>query len=188
MRWKTLGARRFTQLSAVWVGAVAVGAAMAALVHNQAAAIAMACLLGLPLIVWLTFRTRDPIERTIRALQASVANYSDGNFGHSLIVECPEELRPLLQAHNELGQVLRAERSNLVQRELMLETIVENSPVSLVLIDNYRRVAYANGTARQLIGDGRTLEGEDFDALLQRLPPAMRNAFASGEEIGRAHV
>jgi two-component system nitrogen regulation sensor histidine kinase NtrY len=182
MRWRTLAEKWRTQLSIVWVGGVAVGAAMAAFVHNQAAGIAMACLLGLPLVVWLTIRTRDPIERTIRALQASVANYSDGNFGHSLIIDCPEELRPLLQVHNELGQVLRAERNNLVQRELMLETIVENSPVSLVLIDNYRRVAYANGTARQLIGDGRTLEGEDFDALLQRLPPAMRNAFASGED------
>lgn len=182
MRLRTLSARWFTQLSIAWVGGVVVGAAVAALLHNQAAAIAMACLLSLPVSAWLTFRTRDPIERTIRALQASVANYSDGNFGHSLIVDGPEQLRPLLQVHNELGQVLRAERNNLVQRELMLETIVENSPVSLMLIDNYRRVAYANGAARQLIGDGRTLEGEDFDALLQKLPPAMRLAFASGED------
>jgi PAS domain-containing protein len=78
--------------------------------------------------------------------------------------------------------VLRAERSNLVQRELMLETIVENSPVSLVLIDNYCRVAYANGTARQLIGAGRTLEGQDFGVLMQALPSAMRQAFTSGED------
>ena len=162
MRWRTLAAKWRTQLSIVWVGGVAVGAAMAALVHNQAAGIAMACLLGLPVSVWLTFRRRDPIERTIRALQALVANYSDGNFGHSLIVDCPEELRPLLQVHNELGQVLRAERGNLAQREIMLETIVENSPVSLVLIENHDRVAYANGAARQLIGDGRTLDGQDF--------------------------
>jgi two-component system nitrogen regulation sensor histidine kinase NtrY len=182
MRWRTLAAKWRTQLSIVWAGGVAVGATMAALVHNQAAGMAMACLLGWPVIVWLTFRTRDPIERTIRALQASVANYSDGNFGHSLIVDCPEELRPLLKVHNELGHVLRAERSNLVQRELMLETIVENSPVSLVLIDNYGRVAYANGTARQLIGDGRTLEGQDFGVLMQGLPPAIRQAFTSGED------
>ena len=182
MRWRTLSARWCTQLSVVWVGGVVAGAALAALIHHQAAGIALACLLGLPVSLWLTFRTRDPIERTIRALQASVANYSDGNFGHSLIVDGPEELRPLLQVHNELGRVLRAERSNLVQRELMLETIVENSPVSLVLIDNHSRVAYANGTARQLIGDGRTLEGEDFGVLMQRLPPAMRQAFTSGED------
>lgn len=142
----------------------------------------MACLSGLPISIWLVFRTRDPIERAIRALQASVANYSDGNFGHSLIVDCPEELRPLFQVHNELGRVLRAERGNLVQRELMLETIVENSPVSLALIDNHGRVAHANGTARQLIGDGRRLEGEDFVALMQGLPSAMRQALASGED------
>jgi two-component system, NtrC family, nitrogen regulation sensor histidine kinase NtrY len=182
MRWRTLSARWCTQLSAAWVGGVGVGAAVAAVVHNQAAGIAMASLLGLPVSLWLTFRTRDPVERTIRALQASVANYSDGNFGHSLIVDCPEELRPLLQVHNELGEVLRAERNNLVQRELMLETIVENSPVSLVLVDSHSRVAYANGAARQLIGDGRTLGGEDFGFLLQSLPPAMRQAFTSGED------
>lgn len=182
MRWRTLAARRSAQLSIMWVGGVAVGAAVAALLHNQAVGIAMACLSGLPISIWLVFRTRDPIERTIRALQASVANYSDGNFGHSLIVDCPEELRPLFQVHNELGRVLRAERSNLVQRELMLSTIVENSPVSLVLIDKYRRVAYANGAARQLIGDGRTLEGEAFAALMQGLPSAMRQALASGED------
>ena len=182
MRWRTLAARWRTHLSIVWVGGVVVGAAMAALVHNRAAGIAMACLVGIPVSVWLAFRTRDPIERTILALQASVANYSDGSFGHSLIVDCPEELRPLLQVHNELGQVLRAERNNLVQRELMLETIVENSPVSLVLIDNHSRVAYANGAARQLIGDRRRLEGEDFAALMQGLPGAMRQAFISGED------
>jgi two-component system, NtrC family, nitrogen regulation sensor histidine kinase NtrY len=182
MRLRTLSARWFTQLSIAWVGGVVVGAAVAALVHNQAAAVAMACLLGLPVSVWLTFRTRDPIERAIRALQASVANYSDGNFGHSLIVDGPEELRPLLEVHNELGQVLRAERSNLVQRELMLETIVENSPVSLVLIENHSRVAYANGAARQLIGGGRRLEGEHFAALMQGLSAAMRQAFTSGED------
>ena len=182
MRWRTLAAKWRTQLSIVWVGGVAVGAAMAALVHNQAAGIAMACLLGLPVSVWLTFRRRDPIERTIRALQALVANYSDGNFGHSLIVDCPEELRPLLQVHNELGQVLRAERGNLAQREIMLETIVENSPVSLVLIENHDRVAYANGAARQLIGDGRTLDGQDFAVLMRGSPVVMRQAFTSGED------
>ena len=99
-----------------------------------------------------------------------------------LLWTAPDELRPLLQVHNELGQVLRAERSNLVQRELMLETIVENSPVSLVLIDNHGRVAYANRAARQLIGDGRALEGEDFHVVLQRLPSAMRAAFGPGED------
>jgi two-component system nitrogen regulation sensor histidine kinase NtrY len=182
MRWRTLAAKRSTQLSMMWVGGVVVGAALAALLHNQAVGIAMACLLGLPLSIWLVFRARDPIDRTIRALQASVANYSDGNFGHSLIVDCPEELRPLLQVHNELGRVLRSERSNLVQRELMLETIVENSPVSLALIDDHGRVAYANGTARQLIGDGRILGGEDFEVLLQGLPSGLRQAFISGED------
>jgi two-component system, NtrC family, nitrogen regulation sensor histidine kinase NtrY len=182
MRWRTLAAMQWTRLSVVWVGGVAVGASVVVLARNQAAGIAIACLTGLVVSLWLTTRKLDPIERAIRALQASVANYSDGNFGHSLILDCPEELRPLFQVHNELGDVLRTERRNLVQRELMLETIVENSPVSLVLIDNHRRVAYANGTARQLIGDGRTLEGEDLNALLQRLPPAMRLAVASGED------
>jgi two-component system nitrogen regulation sensor histidine kinase NtrY len=60
--------------------------------------------------------------------------------------------------------------------------VVQNTPVALVLTDPRQRVVYANIAARQLLGEGRSLEGEDFGALLQRSPQALQDAVAAGDD------
>src|SRR6185295_6892043 len=96
------------------------------------------------------------------------------------------ELGALVQQHNTLGHALRDQRQHLVQRELLLDTVVQNTPVALVLVDvalvDRQRVAYANIAARQLLGGGRSLEGGDFAALLEAAPAAVRQAAQSGED------
>src|SRR3990170_1047660 len=58
--------------------------------------------------------------------------------------------------------------------------MVQNTPVSMVLVDPSRRVVHANLAARRLLGEGRKLEGQDFDVLLERTDAAVREAFARG--------
>jgi nitrogen fixation/metabolism regulation signal transduction histidine kinase len=85
-----------------------------------------------------------------------------------------------------MGNVLREQRQALAQRELLLDTMVQNTPVSMLLVasgnDGMRRVVYANLAARKLLGDGRILEGRPFDALLQALPPQLREALRLGSD------
>jgi nitrogen fixation/metabolism regulation signal transduction histidine kinase len=50
----------------------------------------------------------------------------------------------------------------------------------MVLVDPARRIVHANLAARRLLGEGRRLEGQDFDALLRRTDPAVQEAFARG--------
>jgi len=50
----------------------------------------------------------------------------------------------------------------------------------MVLVDPSRRVVHANLAARKLLGGGRKLEGQSFDALLARTPEAVREAFERG--------
>jgi len=52
--------------------------------------------------------------------------------------------------------------------------------VAMLLVDPSRRVVHANIAARKLLGEGRKLEGMDFDALLARTPEAVREAFERG--------
>jgi two-component system nitrogen regulation sensor histidine kinase NtrY len=52
-----------------------------------------------------------------------------------------------------------------VQRELLLDTVVQNTPVALVLTDSGGRVAYANIAARHLFNEGAALQGLDFAKL-----------------------
>ena len=61
---------------------------------------------------------------------------------------------------------MRDQRLALVQRELLLDTMVQNTPVAMLLVDPSRRIVHANLAARKLLGEGRKLEGQAFDAML----------------------
>src|SRR5690606_29885642 len=131
----------------------------------------------LAVAVWRTF---VPLRALFRALAGTVAGYRDGDFSFSISWGRYSDVLELVAAHNELGNVLREQRNTLVQRELLLDTMVQNTPVAIVLLDLGRRVVLANLAARRTIGDGRRLEGRPLDELLEAVPPSMREAFAVG--------
>ncbi|TDK23291.1 ATP-binding protein [Luteimonas aestuarii] len=129
------------------------------------------------LVVWRTF---VPLRALFRALAGTVAGYRDGDFNFGITWDRYGDLIELVDAHNELGHALREQRVALVQRELLLDTMVQNTPVGMLLLDPNRRVVLGNLAARKMMGDGRKLEGGSLDALLHDAPPAVRDAFARG--------
>ena len=139
-------------------------------------------LLLMPLAFWLAGQVMSPVSRLLRALEGAVASYRDGDFSFSIAVERRDELGELIRMHNALGQTLREQRQHLVQRELLLDTVVQNTPVALVLTDASNRVAYANIASRHLFNEGRSLHGLDFSELLSDAPDALRRAVESGED------
>ena len=139
------------------------------------------CLLALmPLVLWLAGVVMAPIRRLLRALEGAVASYRDGDFSFSIATERRDELGELIRMHNALGQTLREQRQHLAQRELLLDTVVQNTPVALVLSNASGRVAYANLAARQLFHEGRSLHGLDFIQLLTTAPASLRRAVEEG--------
>ncbi|SEI50028.1 sensor histidine kinase [Frateuria terrea] len=137
----------------------------------------------LPLALWLGALVMAPIRRLLRALEGAVASYRDGDFSFSISADRRDELGELIRMHNALGQTLREQRQHLVQRELLLDTVVQHTPVSLVLANTQGRVAYANIAARHLFNEGRSLNGLDFGELLLNVPEALRRAVESGEDV-----
>ncbi|MBP6796865.1 MAG: HAMP domain-containing histidine kinase [Luteimonas sp.] len=143
-----------------------------------AASVATLCVGALMgLVVWRTF---VPLRALFRALAGTVAGYRDGDFSFGITWNKYSDLIELVDAHNELGNALRDQRLALVQRELLLDTMVQNTPVSMLLLDAGRHVVLGNLAARKMMGDGRRLEGHSLDALLERAPDAVREAFARG--------
>ncbi|HME38717.1 MAG TPA: ATP-binding protein [Steroidobacteraceae bacterium] len=135
-------------------------------------------------VIWLAARVMSPVAQLLRALTATVASYREGDFSVSLAIDRDDELGELMQAHNELAAALRTQRAHLVQRELLLDTVMQNSPVALVLVDAQERIAYANIAARHMLSEGRSLNGLYFGAALTRAPPALRGAIsASGDSL-----
>ena len=129
------------------------------------------------IVIWRTF---VPLRALFRALVGTVAGYRDGDFSFGITWDKYSDLIELVDAHNELGNTLREQRLGLVQRELLLDTMVQNTPVAMLLLDPSRRVVLGNLAARKMVGDGRKLEGHTLDALLERAPAAVREAFARG--------
>ena len=136
----------------------------------------------LPLSWWLAHQVMAPVSRLLRALESAVASYRDGDFSMSIAINRRDELGRLIRVHNELGQTLREQRQHLVQRELLLDTVVQNTPVALVLTDALGRVAYANIASRHLFNNGSSLVGLDFAEILSGAPEALREAVESGED------
>jgi len=166
----------------VGAGGALAGLGLPRLIESPAIAFAAALGLGLLPAMWLARRALRPARRLLRAMSGAVASYRDGDFSLSLVVDRDDELGELLVAHNELGRALREQRSHLVQRELLLDTVTQNSPVVLLLVDGHRRIVYANLAARHLFNDGRSLLGQDFAELLQRYPQGLQNATQAGAD------
>lgn len=142
------------------------------------AALVAAVVVMLPLIAWLAARWLAPLLRLTRALEGAVLSYRDGDFSLNLTPDGPRELAVLTRLHAELGLALREQRQHLAQRELLLDTVVQNTPVALVLTGPGGKIAIANLAARQLLSDGRSLAGLDFAAVIAPLPEALREALA----------
>ncbi|ROU04424.1 sensor histidine kinase [Lysobacter enzymogenes] len=169
---------------AVALAYLAVGAAAAAWLSRQlsppwlALPIVVAALA--PLLFYHVSRLFAPMNSLFRALAGSVASYRDGDYSFSFNWKGHGDLGELVASHNRLGDTLREQRQNLVQRELLLDTMVQNTPVAMLLVDPSRRVVLGNLAARKMLGEGRRLEGQDFGELMREAPAPMQEAFERG--------
>jgi two-component system, NtrC family, nitrogen regulation sensor histidine kinase NtrY len=142
-----------------------------------------ACALVVLLVAgWLAGRVLKPLTRLLRTLEGAVLSYRDGDFSASIAASAGTgELAALVREHNALGHALREQRQHLAQRELLLDTVVQNTPVALVLALE-DRIVYANIAARQLLGDGKSLEGGRVSVLLDTAPAALKQAVEAGDD------
>jgi nitrogen fixation/metabolism regulation signal transduction histidine kinase len=171
----------FTALAVLYVvAAAALSTWLATVLPHAWMAVTVACGLLLPLLAYHVRRAFAPMNSLFRALTGTVASYRDGDFSVGLNWQGRGELGELVASHNRLGDVLREQRVALVQRELLLDTMVQNTPVAMVLVDPARRIVHANIAARKMLGEGRRLEGQAFEALLEHTPDALREAFERG--------
>jgi nitrogen fixation/metabolism regulation signal transduction histidine kinase len=160
---------------------ILIALALTRLLPDQPTLVVGICLLAVIPIAIITIRAQlEHMLSLFRALTGTVTSYQDGDFSFSLHWPQNDELSDLVGAHNALGQVLREQRLGLVQRELLLDTMVQNTPVAMLLVSDNGPIVYANLAARQLLHQGRRLEGHRLDAILAQAAPALVDAMARG--------
>jgi two-component system nitrogen regulation sensor histidine kinase NtrY len=167
--------------------AVVVGTlGLAAVVHTFTESWLLASLftlaLAFPLAVWAVHAWAGPMTRLVQALVDGVSSFKDGDFSISVGTDRRDELGDLARHYNSVGDVLRRERQNLFQRELLLDTVIQSTPLALVLTNANDQVIYSNTVARQMFNDGRRFEGHTFNELVQATPASLRDAVAGGRD------
>jgi two-component system, NtrC family, nitrogen regulation sensor histidine kinase NtrY len=70
------------------------------------------------------------------------------------------------------------------RREGLLRTVVETTPVAMVLFADAGEITFTNRSARDLFFEGMTVDGQNFLSMIQRAPPSLRRAVLSdGDEL-----
>ena len=148
-------------------------------------AVSVVSIIVLLSVMWFSLRRATaPVRSLLRALSGTTSSYRDGEYNFSVYWPGNDELGDLVQAHRELGDVLREQRQGLVQRELLLDTMVQNTPVSMLLLanggDGIQRVVFSNLAARKLLHHGWKLEGQRMQDVLETMPVELRDAIVRG--------
>ncbi|WP_444919046.1 sensor histidine kinase [Microbulbifer sp. JMSA003] len=140
---------------------------------------AASILVSLPLLIGLIRYILAPLTDTLKSLQNGLLNFRDGDFSISLVSPKDNELRQITLLYNEIGEHLRKERAHIYQRELLLDTVIQTSPQALLLVDQNDRIIYSNSSAKQLLNNGRPIQGLHLQKVLLKSPKEIASAIYS---------
>ena len=121
-----------------------------------------------------------PVNKVLQALNDGFRNFIDNDFSVSLAKIRNDELGDLVETYNRVSETLRNERVYIYQRELLLDTVIQSTPLSLILVDDTGAIIYSNSSARQLMNEGKAINGLHFSNLLSQLPNPFQQSIESG--------
>ncbi|MFX4229117.1 MAG: sensor histidine kinase [Porticoccaceae bacterium] len=170
----------------LWTSILLTSLAFMAFVRHQlngptAEWVALALALALSAIL-LRLLTRNDRNR-VDALTNALRNLRDSDYSVSLVDEGRDEIDGLLAQYNLLTEKLRQERQRLYQRELLLDSVIENASLAIVLLDQNGVVIYSNTHASHMFNRGRAINGLRFDSFRDFLPEKLFS-FVESESSG----
>ena len=129
-----------------------------------------------------------PAGDALRGIADGVRGFQENDFGFRLAEGRDDEVGTLTALFNRMGDVLRTERREIFERELLLDAVLQGAPMSILLLNVKDRVVYANGAARRMFAGRGRLAGLPL-AEIEAPSAALRDALLAGEDAtvtGRA--
>lgn len=176
MRLFSLSGKLALALGAIVLVMIAITVGLTRVINDPWVVIALSAALNVTLAVVAANMLVRPVRRTILALRDGVLGLRDGDFSTGIANRRGDEIGQLVDVYNDLGDVLRRERQSLFQRELLLDTVIQSTPLALVLTNRGDRVIYSNSAARRLFREGKPLNGLSFTDTLAPLDPGYARA------------
>jgi two-component system, NtrC family, nitrogen regulation sensor histidine kinase NtrY len=162
---------------------VGIGATFAALrVTDGWYAYGLAFAIVLPAVLWSSYVIASQVRELHDDLGNALRATRDGDYGLRLAVRGDVEVAELKRLYNELADAVRVDRHEIHNKELLLDTILQRTPVAVVLVNAAERVIYSNVVARELLARGARLDGRVLDEILEHVTPTVREALASHDD------
>jgi two-component system, NtrC family, nitrogen regulation sensor histidine kinase NtrY len=139
---------------------------------------------GLPV---LFFAARRVIHRGIRdtivAVSDGLLSLAERDYSIRLALERKDEVGMLVYRFNRLAELLRRERNDLYQKEMLPETILASTSMIVVLFNEAGRIVYSNSAARDFYAQGKLIDGQDFRELIRKGPAELAAAAEAPDDI-----
>jgi nitrogen fixation/metabolism regulation signal transduction histidine kinase len=117
-----------------------------------------------------------PLTQSLAAIENGICAFNDSDFSLTIHNQHFVEVEQLVVIYNELANTLRNERMDIFQRELLLDTVIQSTPVALVLTNKNGNIVYSNIAAKQLLKQNKKMEGANFSQLQNNLSFALQRA------------
>ncbi|WP_448548451.1 sensor histidine kinase [Thalassotalea fusca] len=118
------------------------------------------------------------LSERFQALEIGLLNFKDNEFSSVINEEGNDEFSKLCALFNSVSASLRAEKQSIYQRELLLDKVIESSPIVMFLVDDDGYFVYSNSASRHLLFSGKKLEGHQFSDVVKRWPESLQQAIS----------
>ena len=123
-------------------------------------------------------------QMIIHSLDHGLQSLRDNDFSVSLSQQKEATYNPLINAFNQTSANLRDERQRLYQREMMLDKVLNASPMVTILVDHRDTIVFTNNSAQQAFKLNDSIVGRQWNKLVASLAPEFQHALNNqGETI-----
>ncbi|GHB72636.1 hypothetical protein GCM10008107_22550 [Psychrosphaera saromensis] len=142
----------------------------------------------LVITLWLTFvLLKKQFQRhqiILQSLDHGLQSLRDNDFSISLNQQKETSYNSLINAFNQTSEKLRDERQRLYQREMMLDKVLNASPMVTILVDHRDTIVFTNNSAQQAFELNGSIVGRNWPSLVKSLAPEFQHALNhQGESI-----
>lgn len=126
------------------------------------------------------FLTR--FDHFVKTIELALTHFKEGEFSLSFPPTQNKYFKPLGNLFREVATHLSQERSNLMQRELLLDRVFDTVSSALLLTDSRDKIILCNPAAAQLLSQNKAVKGLTITELLPMLAPSLADAMTTKEE------
>ncbi len=140
---------------------------------------ALALLVASPFVLWSASVISARIDELHGDLGNALRATRDGDFGLRLAVRGDAEVAELKRLYNELADAVRTDRRDIHNKEILLDTILQRTPIAVVLLNPGERVIFSNAAARELLAGGGRIDGRELAEIVATVTPSLHEALAT---------